>query len=186
MGRSRREGPGRRIRGGGGQLPRIGRAPAFLPQCGSNATFRMQRLARTVCSGSRGPGAGNQLASVSEIRACGGGGGHWANTRRPPQSPVLDSARGSAGPAVTRLRAAGWRSGGSGGGEPGPLPSRGGLCARPRRGLAAGAHQQAGAAPGRQAPREGAKHFFLPSNVQNFAPFPNKRGGPTPVKTGLV
>lgn len=80
----------------GGPLPR---SPS--PRC-SNAAFRMQRRARPVCLQSRGPGAGSQLASVSEIRARGGGGGRWANTRRPPQSPVLDSARGGACPAVTR------------------------------------------------------------------------------------
>lgn len=68
----------------------------------SNAAFRMQRRAQPVCLQSRGSGAGSQLASVSEIRARGGGGGSWANTRRPPQSPVFDSARGSACPAVTR------------------------------------------------------------------------------------
>lgn len=159
-------GPGRRIRGGEGQLPPIGRAPAFLPRCGSNATFRMQRRARPVCSGSRGPGAGNQLASVSEIRARGGGGGRWANTRRPPQSPVLDSARGSAGRAVTRRRAAGWR-GGRGGGARAPSPAGGGTSAP---------------APGEAWPLRGDRHrareqsifFFLPM-LRILHPFLNER-----------
>jgi hypothetical protein len=82
--------------GAGNRNYRGSTAPCFPPPRGSNATFRMQRRARPVCSQSPGPGAGSRLASVSEIRTRG------ANTRRPPQSPGLDSARGGAGPAVTR------------------------------------------------------------------------------------
>lgn len=97
----------------------------------------MQRRARPVCSGSGGPGAGSQLASVSEIRAGDSGGGHWTNTRRPPQSSVLYSARGDAGRALTRRRAdAGWEG-------RGPYPAQG-LRAR-LRGLSAWACERAGA-----------------------------------------
>lgn len=106
MGRSRREG---RVGGLGRRRAVIADRPhSACLRRSSNATFRMQRCARPVCSGSRGPGAGSQLASVSEIRNRGSGGGRWANTRRPPQSLVLDSARGGAGPAATRPLAGVW------------------------------------------------------------------------------
>lgn len=173
MGRSGREGPGRRIRGGEGQLPPTGRAPAFLPRSDSNATFRMQRRARPVCSGSRGPGAGNQLASVSEIRACGGGGGRWTNTGRQPQSPVLDSARGGAGLAVTLPLAAGRRGGaGWGLGEPGPPPPPTGTSA-PRPGEAWQPGPPAGGGRSEETgTRRRSKAFLNSSRVRNFAPFP--------------
>lgn len=118
MGRSRREGP---AGGLGWRMAITGdRPPSAFLRRGSNATFRMQCRALPVCSLSRGPGAGSQLASVSEIRNRSSGGGRWANTPRTPQSLVLNSARGGAGQAMTLPCAGVW------GGEPLRLPRPGG------------------------------------------------------------
>lgn len=167
MGRSRREG---RVRGlGRRRAITAGRPRSAFLRRGSNATFRMQRRAQPVCSGSQGPGAGSQLASVSEIRSRGGGGGRWANTRRPPQSLVLDSARGGVSPAVT------WPFAGVWWGEPRPLthPGGGGLGASLRGGSAACAAKRMGAGGagtlGSQggdsqeaSPRGGGAMYFFP------------------------
>lgn len=161
MDRSRREGPAGGLgwrRAITGDRPRS----AFLRR-GSNATFRMQRRARPVCSRSRGPGAGSQLASVSEIRNRSGGGGRWANTRQPPQSLVLNSAGGGAGQAVT-LRGAGvWGGTRPGGGSAAcACKQEGGGGAELPRGRLGGGRHPAG------------EKWILFSSFQcyKFAPFP--------------
>lgn len=173
MGRSRREGPA----GGLGWRRAItgDRPPSAFLRRGSNATFRMQCRALPVCSLSRGPGAGSQLASVSEIRNRSSGGGRWANTPRTPQSPVLNSARGGAGQAMTLPRAGVW------GGSPCAYPARGALGTCPRGGSAfcACKRERAG---GAELPRgrlgEGrhpaGEKWILFSSFQcyKFAPFP--------------
>lgn len=143
----------------------------------------MQRRARPVCSGSQGPGAGNQLASVSEIRAGGGGGGHWANTQRPPQSPVLDSARGSADQAATLLREAGWR------GRPGPPPPPGwwGSARAPGEAWPPGPASRWGPLQGDRHQAEEQSNFFSLPMLRILHPFLKlTRGGRTPIKIGLV
>lgn len=155
MDRSRREGPCRRIRGGEGQLQQLGRTPAFPGGAAKKPHFGCNTAPGLFAWGAGAPEQETNSQVYGRLGPRGGGGRRWANTRRPPQSPVLDSARGGAGRAVTRLHV-GVRQGRIGtltpSGAPAPVPGEAwppGPVSKRQRG---GGARQAATTPRRQHP----------------------------------